>query len=227
MFSSQHRSDLLNRCFSPFCLSYTPDSCFRDFNPIHFDTIHQRDFTGQSWARPSSFLYKKQLTTAVRSIKANVFLSIIASINLVCFFLILPRATGILASRFNFPASKVDALVSEVTAILFTLGSFWMSVATQILPFLFGQWLHTCDTRSRCRLLNTVSATMIFAAGFGFRFSLLSLITSLVDPSSIGQAYTLVAILEAAGGMLEGLGLQKVFAISIDLGGAWLAWWMQ
>lgn len=71
-------------------------------------------------------------------------------------------------------------------------------------------------------MLNTVSATMIFAAGFGFRFSLLSLITSLVDPSSIGQAYTLVAILEAAGGMLEGLGLQKVFAISIDLGGAWI-----
>ena len=71
--------------------------------------------------------------------KANVFISIIAATNLICFCLILPRATKMLATKFGFSAPTVDALVTEASAIFLILGCLWMSIATQLIPFLVGQ----------------------------------------------------------------------------------------
>ena len=43
----------------------------------------------------------------------------------------------------------------------------------------------------------------------------------MIDVKRVGQAYAIVAILEAMGGMIGGLAVQGIYSFSLQLGSAW------
>jgi hypothetical protein len=72
-----------------------------------------------------------------------------------------------------------------------------------------------------------VIATGAFAAGFGIRLGLLSLLTALVDPGKVGRAYTLVTVVEGAGEMVSAPVLQGLWAWGLRADGVCMGapWW--
>lgn len=62
-------------------------------------------------------------------------------------------------------------------------------------------------------------ALIIFTLGSGFRQSIQSFITSLIDQNQIGSLYTIISIIDVIGSMAASALLAGTFAKGIQLGG--------
>jgi hypothetical protein len=62
---------------------------------------------------------------------------------------------------------------------------------------------------------------MIYALGFGARSTLLSLITSWIDPETTGSLYSAVFLIEQIGMLLGEPLLQNLLGIAVDLRDPW------
>lgn len=139
--------------------------------------------------------------------KAGLILSLVASINLLIFILVLPAITRYLRVRRSFSASRIDTLTASTSSLLLAFGCILIGAAST-LPLL-------------------ITTTIVFAAGFGIRLGLLSLLSSLVDPAKIGRVYTLVTVVEGFGEMVSAPVLQGLWAWGLGKGGGWMGapWW--
>ncbi|KAA8913859.1 major facilitator superfamily domain-containing protein [Sphaerosporella brunnea] len=137
--------------------------------------------------------------------KAGLLLSVVAVTNLAVFVSVLPGASRLL--RQKLPPSRVDALTASSSSLLLATGCLLIGFAGAF-PLL-------------------VIATGAFAAGFGIRLGLLSLLTALVDPGMVGRAYTLVTVVEGAGEMISAPVLQELWAWGLQTDGVWRGapWW--
>lgn len=136
---------------------------------------------------------------------AGLLLSVVAVTNLAVFTLVLPRLPTLLRSR---SPARTDRFTALASILLLGAGC----VAAGVAPTL--AWF--------------VASTIVFAAGFGVRLSLLSLLTSLVDPGKIGRVYTLVTVVEGLGEMVSAVVLQEAWAWGLETGGMWRGtpWWI-
>lgn len=62
---------------------------------------------------------------------------------------------------------------------------------------------------------------MIYALGFGSRSTLLSLITSWIDPGGIGSLYSAVFLIEQLGMLFGEPLLQNLLGVAVDLEHPW------
>ncbi|KAI5814483.1 major facilitator superfamily domain-containing protein [Pyronema omphalodes] len=137
---------------------------------------------------------------------AGLLLSVVAFANLVIFLFGLPLVTRYLRS-LEFPASKIDAYTASYSSLILAVGSFFIGIST-VFPML-------------------VISTLVFAAGFGIRLGLLSLLTSMVEQEMVGRIYTLVTVVEGAGEMVSAPVLQGLWAWGLRMGDPWRGapWW--
>ena len=138
--------------------------------------------------------------------KSGLVLSLVASVNLLVFILVLPAITRRLRRRL-LSATRIDTLIASGSSLLLAFGCLLIGAAST-LPFL-------------------IATTAVFAAGFGIRLGLLSMLTSLVDPAKIGRVYTLVTVVEGLGEMVSAPVLQGLWAWGLGRGGGWMGapWW--
>jgi len=131
--------------------------------------------------------------------KSGLLLSIVASTNLLIFLFVLPSLTRFL--RRSLPSSHVDTLTASYSSLILAFGCLAIGLSA-VFPLL-------------------LVSTVVFAAGFGIRLGLLSLLTSLVDPAKVGRVYTLVTVVEGAGEMVSAPVLQRLWAWGLENGGIW------
>ncbi|KAF8543043.1 major facilitator superfamily domain-containing protein [Trichophaea hybrida] len=130
---------------------------------------------------------------------SGLMLSVVATVNLLIYLFVLTSLTRFL--RRSLPSSHVDTLTASYSSLLLAFGCFAIGLAATF-PLL-------------------LVSTVVFAAGFGIRLGLLSLLTSLVDPAKIGRVYTLVTVVEGFGEMISAPVLQGLWAWGLEKGGIW------
>lgn len=137
---------------------------------------------------------------------AGLLLSVVAFANLLIFLFGLPLATRYLRA-LEFSPAKIDAYTASYSSLILAVGSFLIGIAG-VFPML-------------------VISTLVFAAGFGIRLGLLSLLTSMVEQEMVGRVYTLVTVVEGAGEMVSAPVLQGMWAWGLRMGGGWKGapWW--
>ncbi|KAF5611512.1 DNA mismatch repair MSH4 [Fusarium subglutinans] len=137
-----------------------------------------------------------------RGNQTNALISEVALVNLGLFFFIMPALLRIV-SKYLKPIPQVLNLgIVRASLLLLLLGSLLLAFAKNS-AFL-------------------IAATMIYGLGFGARSTLLSLVTSWIDPKQAGTLFSAVFLVEQIGMLGGGEPLaQNVLGISLGLQDPW------
>ncbi|CVK99414.1 uncharacterized protein FMAN_02256 [Fusarium mangiferae] len=133
--------------------------------------------------------------------RTNALIGEVALVNLILFFFIMPALLRIVSKYLKSTPQVLNLGIVRASLSLLFLGSLLLGFATNS-AFL-------------------IAATMIYGLGFGARSTLLSLVTSWIDPQRAGTLFSAVFLIEQIG-MLGGEPLvQNVLGISLGLEDPW------
>ncbi|TAQ85799.1 hypothetical protein B7494_g5856 [Chlorociboria aeruginascens] len=135
--------------------------------------------------------------------RAVVIVSEVAAVNLLLFLFILPRSLAYIRKHYQTPPQVIDLKVLRISIVLLGAGALLIGLAPNIAML--------------------ITSVVVFAAGFGIRISMLSLVTSWVDEDLRGRLYGIIQIVENVGLLIWEPILENIFAASFQLPRFWLA----
>ncbi|KAN0070855.1 major facilitator superfamily domain containing protein [Elaphomyces granulatus] len=134
--------------------------------------------------------------------KTAVLITVIYSVNVVVFLVVLPYTSTYLKRVTTLPATGIDLLVSRTSLALLSAGVFIVGFANSI-GFMF-------------------LGLAVFAAGFGARLSMLSVLTGFATAEFRARLYTLLSIIEELTRLISTPLIQNLWAKAIGWDGVLL-----
>lgn len=125
-----------------------------------------------------------------------------ASFNLISLFLLLPAVTGYLDRKHGWEMARRDKILTQANALLMLLGCLLIFVAPNLILLSVG--------------------VVVFGLGSSFSVTARTLVTSLVEPTSLSTIYTLLSVMSSIGSLVAGPLLAGVYHLGMVLGDAWL-----
>ncbi|KAI1391824.1 uncharacterized protein F4822DRAFT_106113 [Hypoxylon trugodes] len=133
--------------------------------------------------------------------RTNGLISEVAFVNLIIFFIIMPALVSMISRHLTLTNQILNLRIVEISLSLLFTGSLLLGFATTS-AFL-------------------ITATMIYALGFGARSTLLSLITSWIDSKRTGTLYSAVFLIEQIGMLIGEPLIQNLLGVGIGLQDPW------
>ncbi|KAI1740716.1 major facilitator superfamily domain-containing protein [Xylaria scruposa] len=133
--------------------------------------------------------------------RTNALISEVALVNLFLFFLIMPTTISVVRKYLKPAIQALNLGIVQASLSLLLTGSVLIAFATSSILL--------------------ISATMVYALGFGARSTLLSLITSWIDPKRAGTLYSAVFLIEQIGMLVGEPLIQNLLGISVGLRDPW------
>jgi len=130
--------------------------------------------------------------------EVSFLLSLKAVFNLLLIVVLLPGASYVLTTYFNFTVRSKDLLLAQVSIVLLTVGVIAMTLAATVQ---IG-----------------IIAMIVWTFGNGFIPFARSLITSLVDARHVGRLFAIIAIVELLCGMVAAPSLGLLYSRGLQLG---------
>ena len=153
--------------------------------------------------------------------QTNGLISEVALVNLILFFLVMPTLIRTINKHLESPLRVLDLGIVRASLSLLFIGSLLLAFAPNS-AFLIAGLLPSFSLSSWVSLTacNTL-ATLIYALGFGARSTLLSLITSWIDPQRAGTLYSAVFLVEKLGMLVGEPLVQNLLGVGIGLHDPW------
>ncbi|CAI7635910.1 unnamed protein product [Penicillium palitans] len=134
--------------------------------------------------------------------EASYVLPLRASFNLVSLFILLPAITGLLDRKHGLDMAGRDKILTQANAFLMLLGCLFIFVAPDLILLSLG--------------------VVVFGLGSPFSVTARTLVTSLVEPTSLSTTYTLLSVMSSIGSLVAGPLLAGVYHLGMVLGDTWL-----
>lgn len=110
--------------------------------------------------------------------------------------------TDFLDRKHGWEMARRDKILTQVNALLMLLGCLFIFVAPNLILLSLG--------------------VVVFGLGSSFSVTARTLVTSLVEPTSLSTIYTLLSVMSSIGSLVAGPLLAGVYHLGMVLGDKWL-----
>jgi len=159
--------------------------------------------------------------------RTAMLISGIAAMNIVLFLLFLPQCIVFLTTKWHIPSQIIDYHIVSVSLFILCLGSLLMGLAPSTHFLVPGECiLYPVPFPPACGVAAILTlparpAVLLFAAGYGTRVAVLSLITIWTPDDIRARTFSIAQIVENVGRMSADPLLLRILGGCLHLDGIW------